>query len=593
MKKKTVIIGFILTLIYSIRLLYLDSDGLAFGLGQISSFDEGYYNELGIQISREAFITILKNGLQDPHVANARTFFISNVLVGISLKIFGNNYWGLRIPYVLMGWISGFFLYLLVRKIVPQSYLIHLFVLIQYVFDFNIWILSRGAVTVVPCMLASTIMAWGFISIKENRKRWLFLGFVGVCSLTLVYMGLPFLLILTGEFLLFPVVMKRTFLKECFTPVNNESGLYLAFGIIGGGAISEVLYRLFYRVSLYKALRDTLLAHAEKISFVYLGTLIRNRNSVIEATSNTSPSIPSSSNLTDTVGDGVIRSLFGYWTSNVFRYNPLLLILTIISFICLIHMIIVYKDKISLFLFLFIGTHILQTVFISTNTASKSAITYPIVLLAIAYAMDNCIGKKRISEKRIMQYFLVSIIISTGLFLRQNEELSVVRNGVRVSYIITMIAILLCLISKDRRYLILSYAGSLIVMCVFIYNMILHNPTYTFRDMMIDLGETTENGALVEGAGANLYNYCTTPVAFYDHYKGAGHDFDTMYQSFVEACYSIDDLYILSGGIDEWNERIQSTPFEFIALKKYPLEYYKYTPHDSDMILYIKSHGSK
>lgn len=79
--------------------------------------------------------------------------------------------------------------------------------------------------------------------------------------------------------------------------------------------------------------------------------------------------------------------------------------------------------------------------------------------------------------------------------------------------------------------------------------------------------------------GFNLYNLCESPANIYDHYKGEGDDYKTMYQSMISECYEYDNLYYIgyvsSGGwnVEGINELLKDTPYEFIEVKVYSREY--------------------
>ena len=156
---------------------------------------------------------------------------------------------------------------------------------------------------------------------------------------------------------------------------------------------------------------------------------------------------------------------------------------------------------------------------------------------------------------------------------------------------------LIVFIGLRKRYLLIScVAMSCAFMAFLSFYYALYNPTYTDREMLIDLGKQTNNGMLINGTGLSLYNYCKSPANVYDHYKGAGYDYDTMWKSMVDACYEYDELYYVGYYEDnEWNvsrlmERLDNTGYSFEEIARYRRAYGAASQwdHTEDQILYKK-----
>ncbi|MDE6845451.1 MAG: glycosyltransferase family 39 protein, partial [Lachnospiraceae bacterium] len=529
---------------------------------QVQPIDELYYNEIAVKIYKYGLSGVINGTWSSTSVANAKTFLIPNLLTAFSLKIFGNNFWGLKVPYVLMGYCSGILIYILIRHIVPGKKWIHLLIMISYVLDFNIFMLSRDAVTVMPCMLACLITVIGVFKISHVSRKWLFLGFWSVVSFCLVYMGLPFIAVVTGVLLIISV----------FSFAENRIRKIVMYfiGITLGVVTSEIASRVFFQQHIIKTIKDTMVAHKGKIGglplFKNIGKLIVN---------------------------------FGaYWLSNVFRYNYILLLFGIISMIVLLIVTVTKKDKIACILLTFIGAHWVQTIFLNNMTASKAAITYPILLLGVGYVVsayyEEFILEKGI--KREISLVMIGVFTVGAIWIEYGATAGTktsFRYAILFISLVTALIVCICILFGKKKIVIIPWVMTLGIMCSMSFYYALYNPTYSDRELMKDLGRETSDGMVISGVGFNLYNLCESPANIYDYYKGEGCDENTMYQSMIDACYEYDDLYYIGYAlgdvrtVDILNELLKDTPYEFVGVKVYPREYERVESgsHDSDMVL--------
>lgn len=569
-RKKEILTGVALTMIYFIRILFLDADVNAFEIAQVQPIDELYYNEIAIKIYKYGWSALMNGLCASPSVANARTFFLPNILTAFSLKIFGNNFWGLKLPYVLMGYLSGLFLYILLKKIIPNKKNIHLAVMLSYVFDFNVFLLSREAVTVMPCMLACLIAALGIFMISNTCAKWFFLGSWSVISFCLIYMGLPFI------FVAAVVLLTASFLWEHRKNANKKIIAYLA-GLASGIAISELVSDIVFKQHLIDTIRDTLVAHGDKVGGISVFSSLK-----------------------------IFTSHFcSYWLSNVFMHNYLLLLLSMIAMVILLAAFILRKDRIAFVLLVFIGMHWAQTIFLDNMTASKATITYPIILLGISYVFSNYWQEfslqKGIKRKAVL---VIMAILSVGaIMLDVIINRNIVNKNVtaffsillEIVFLAALAAVWTCVLFQRRKELTIVWISTLCVMCAMSFYYTLYRPAYTDVALMTDLGQKTSNGMVINGKGFNLYNLCESPADGYDHYKGVGYDYETTDQSMVAACFRYEELYYIETvggeGVMKLNKLLENTPYRFVEIKRYSRKYGLNNPGDhlQDQILYKKT----
>lgn len=551
-------VGIILSIIYFIRLLFLDADVKTFAVAQVQPIDELYYNEIAVKIYKYGLSGVVNGTWSDTSVANAKTFLIPNLITALSLKVFGNNFWGLKVPYVLMGYCSGILLYILIRYIVPEKKWIHLLIMISYVLDFNIFMLSRDAVSVMPCMLAGLIAAIGVFKISHVSIKWFFLGFWSVVSLCMVYMGLPFIAVATAVLLVISVI----FLAED----RIKKIVMYCIGITTGVVASEIASLVLFQQHIVKTIKDTMIAHGGKIiglsQFKDIGKLI--------------------------------QLFLAYWSSNVFKYNYILLLFGLISMIVLLVATVTRKDKIACILLIFIGMHWAQTIFLKGMIPSKSTITYPFILLGVGYAISTYY-KEFIFEKGIKRKISLVVIsvLSVGAIRLEYMATSSIkmcfRYGILFISLITALMVWIWILFDKKRVMIVPWIMTLGIMSSMSFYYALYKPTYLDQELMKDLGRETADGMVINCGGFNLYNLCEPPVNLYDYYKGEGYDLETMHQSVVDACYEYDELYYIGyvSTIEDINEWVKDTQYKFIELKVYSREYGREEPgsHDSDLIL--------
>lgn len=558
---------FLFVLIYCLRLPYLDADVKTFSVAQVQPMDELYYNEIAVKIHDFGIGALINRECADPSVANAKTFLFSNLVTGAFMSMFGKNFWAMKFPYFLMGLLNGILLLLSAEILIPNKKKTHLAIMMAYVLDFNVFMLSREAVTVMPCMLACILYFYVLLKIDKAWLKWSFAGFFPAIALTMVYMGLPFLM---------PVGLTLLFI-ECFW--QKESRVinicaYILGNVIGIG-ISECVSRILFHQHVLKTILDTMSAHGSKLSGIHVFGSVR----------------------------GCIANAVSYWTSNVYRYNYVMLIFSVATFLLLIYGIIKKKDKTSFTLFIFILIHWAQTFFLNNMTPSKATITYPIMLLSIGYVYDrwmiDLIKSEGKSRKMWGMICIIALIGSIGLFkMAGHPVITAFKVCLYVILCLTIVAIAISFLKRNYSTLIVPIALSAVVLPTMSIYYTYYQPTFIDKEMMIDLGEVTSDGFLLNGAGFNLYNSCRALTSIYDHYKGEEYNYDTMYAEMIQACYDYEDLYYIgdSDEASEWNvahlnELLKDTPFIFKEVKQYPRAFYIHDvgSHDSDQTLWKKT----
>lgn len=563
--KKYRVIMIILLSVYWFRLLFLDADVSNFQLAQVQPMDEPYYNELGIKMARFGIGSLINGSQSITSVANAKTFFLPSLLSGLSMKAIGNTFWGLKIPFVCMGFVC---LILLAHctYVITKDRAAVLFASAAFVLDFNVLQLTREAVTVIPCMLAVLILFWMLISERLSSCQKAFLGGTwSVLSFCCVYMGLIFPILI-----IFLFAAKETLSKK-------KSGILISYaaGSAVGVLICQIISLTFFQQNIVRTIMDTLAAHGGKINGASksLGVMVTHAKM--------------------------------YWVSNAFRYNFAFAVFLIMSGIGTLYLFFQKKDEIAFLFLIFILSHWGQTVFLDNMTLSKASITFPIGLMCIVYTAKKVFSEECMERKQKVCICVGTFSVFAGICLKiAGYKLNNVGTSSSDNLILAMtamLAVFFIVIGLIRPILLkrsisITIIISWIVMAFFSVKYVYVNPTYADKEMLTDIGEMTENGYVINGLGFSLYNDCTCPVSIYDHYQGIGKDYDTVCEKIYEAARNYDDLYWI-GYADESKERnpsyinenvLKDTPYEFVPLKTYQREYYASVPGDSDMTLFVK-----
>lgn len=558
-RKFALLFGIGMMALYSLRFLLLDADVKNWTLGQIYPVDEFYYNEIALMINRYGLVRTLDGAILTDVISNSKTFVLPNLLTALSMKVFGNNFYGLKIPYIVMGAVIAILLFCIARRMFADQKIIILLVMISFVFDFNVFMLSREAVTVIPCMLACTLFAYGILVIQKDESRLFFIGFWAVISFCMVYMSTVFLVVTS---LLYTVVLLCTRKQN-----RGKKAVYYLAGVVTATILSDLSSLILFRQHIYKTVLDVIFAHRGKFG-----------------------EIP------------YIYRLPHYWGSNVFQYNYLLLVLGVCAFLLCMYAIVVERDNVALIMWMLVGSHWAQTFFLDNMTDSKAAFTFPILLIMVPYTFTKY-GKIWAEGKKGKKigYFVFGLIAVLALIF--NTLLLIFRKvGMEKQdkYFLIIVDVLvffllfLWLFSLKRRWIYIGFCITMMFMSYASVKYVLWNPTYTFRDNMVDIGETTENGAVINGIG--LYNQCIMPASIFDKYRGVGYDYDTMYAGMLDAVEQYDTLYYL-GKTDlenEWsitklNKLLEGSSYQFVPVKTYSNEWWAHKPHDEDWILYVKT----
>lgn len=559
-------------LFYCLRFLYLDADSRPYLLNQIQPIDEMYYNEIAVNIYNMGIKDFITYGVGDPTIPNAKCYLFSNVVTGVSLSILGKNYYALRVQSVVLGFLGMLLVGVAVRtacRKFEKRGVLALLAMSIYVLDFNILAYTRSAITIGPCILAEIVMVWLAVRYADEEARQIFwLSFCSLLSFCTVYMGVSFFVLAVGIWTAFAAI-------KALGDKRKVKRILLAYlsGNLSAFAMSEALSFAFLREHTWDVVLGTFTGFGytirEKVGLLSsLGTWLSNASS--------------------------------FWMSNMFRYNPILLMLFASSVIIWI---LYYRGRREAqFLLLLIGSHWLQMTVLVNANESKSTISYGAVLIFMMFILGTFVLEGRWKSMgfwpglAIAMSGLLSVCLSWLSYRYVSHAFSpvVLRWGI---FLLTAIAFAIwgtaCLARRKAYVFGILFMAFLINTSLLSAKYVYLGNTYDDRDMCIKVGNVAGSAATIGGfpLGCVLYNDTEPVFSTYDRYTEHGMDIGYVDGMYARLVNEYEELYYIGYAreISRLNDvLLAGTGYYFEEVCYFPRTYYAYNEHDADMGIYVK-----
>lgn len=504
------ILFFIFGLYFLTRLLFLDADLPPWGIINYQPVDEGTYAMLALNqynygdISPEIFEGKIEY-ITSPHL---RTNILGNIIIYLSLKIFGDNYWGLRISSVFCGIIILMLLSFIINALLsqynvknPTRQWINLSCLFYFTLDFNFVMACRVVENSIFRLLFIMIIVFLFVEYNKNiLLKFTLMTFITTLSvfgiyITNVFVYLAIFIVLIG----YGIKYGKIYFRNGF------------LGMIFGGILGIIPLEIYY-------------IHVWKTG------AIKNMFDAIHSFSSQTGYTSSSSLRT------LLKTTVHFFASNSNLYNVVLLALMIMSIPFLLFLIAKKKDLNVLFFVAIIISLYLQTLFSEDYIVRKYIIIYPVyfMLLATIIAHKNVIlklvqrilsGSHTVKNKIMIIVYVVLTVsfcitmiwfrffrISDGTINDFSREDILILSITGILSLIFMLGGIYYFISKRKNSIICFSCCALCAITAHLYldfNYIYINPTYTEKQCMIDIGETVGDGYVIGSffpMGYTLYN---------------------------------------------------------------------------------------
>ena len=489
-QKRELIFLLIISIIYFMRVIYIDADIRApWGVLNYQPFDEGAYASLAL--NKVNFGTINPNTyyggefdyVMQGHVINN---LIGNVFTYISLVIFGDNYLGLRFGTIIAGYFVILLFYNTLKKISVDlkkehlrraNYLIF-FLMIYILLNFVFYNATRIVETTLFRLLFVQIITYIFINKNINASiRFFLIGFFSVLSIFLVYITNLFIMFALASIFFFYLFSKRkkqafSFFRWCFL----------------GGATAYILAFIYY----YFVWDTTPIRNALDAVLVFQTTPTYGINSV-----------------------SLIEKVTSFLSSNVFIYNPILIAFLIIGLPYFLKEMIKNKNENILFLVSLVCGLFLQTLISEDYIVRKSlVIFFSMIYLAYYYILDCFTTENRDNTpNKLLRYkickiltilftvFVLIYITIYRIFLIQNGtnlDFSFIDKSLVFS--LSGIAIFYALYEgffrhKGKHYSVcicVCLLGTIAINSLFIFKYNFYKNTYSDKKIMQQLGKIAD-----------------------------------------------------------------------------------------------------
>lgn len=358
------------------RFLFLDQDAPSYMVGGVTQDDEPYYS-LGAIGKYNADEGRLIKGFEQVY-GEALLLFNTHITY-FSLKIFGNNYWGLRLPAVLISLMTILLLADILRVLkINKNYL--LLILLYALTDFYFFLFSRFQAPQIYAVLAITWVLWLYFKYGLSSNKGLFwIGFFIFFAASFIYMLNLFLLMAFGLLVL----------RQCY---NQKKLKPLA--IFGLGVISCLLLYMGALAAISSSFSD-------------ITQIVTKHGGGLK-------SVPSG---VAAVIKDVYSRLIQLPVTNLFRYNLSVLFVFFFAFPYIIYKIVRERDEKHMLYFLFTFALILQAFFSVNYSFKKLIIVFPMVVIVLADVLPAAILHYRQLKNKRKIYLLLYGMILLGLCL--------------------------------------------------------------------------------------------------------------------------------------------------------------------------------
>lgn len=496
------IVFLIILVLFCMRGIDLEKDVPNLGLAMYQPIDEGAYSTVAINLSHYGNLHTTPDGFELQTSPHFRSNMLGNSIQYITFQFFGNNFYGMRLPSVFCA-IGIFFLLACSIKELnhlfgenKKRYRIALLVILAYMCaDFIFLVASRQfEPSIFRCFFTLLTFYIFLKQRKSKRMRYFWLAFLSIASIFFVYLSNFFVLVI-GLFICIVLILQK-----------NKKDFWHAFSFYCLGAVVAFLIaELYYRLVWDTTAIQNLLAAFSTFAQIQDYTVI---------TQNASPIL-------------FLKNIAAFFTSNIFFYNPLLLILTLWSLIINLWIVIKKKDLIYAFIIGAILGLLFQTAFSEDYIMRKSIVILPLLLINIMLAfykskdfLEVLQRQKCITKHILFIIFSVLIILilwkaSRVRFDVYSADFSVTDlNCLLISSIIQCGGCLLYLyftyINPSNRKAVPCIAFIISLICVFSVNIyfsfsqVYLCQQYTEKQVALDLGKSAGNNYVV---GAYVYEY--------------------------------------------------------------------------------------
>ncbi len=482
------------------RLWQLESDLPPYSMIQYQPIDEAYYTIGGLNLYKKGVYDYrMFSGQIRSDVLHLGAFF-ANLSCFITLKIFGNNYFGLRMMPVLL---SGLIFWLLAMVLTGfqadhqtlkkdqdgQLALFVLFLVLPF-FDFSFLLSGRVFEPTVFRMAAFWIVFYfAFRFLKTGWATGLLFGLLSGSAVFWVYPTNAFILL--GGFV---ILLHQKNIKGLAGYLLGIGGAFLIF------------------VLLYGILMKSTLSHDAAYNFfTYSNRVSSGPAAIIE----------------------YVKNIWYIFYGNFFRFNTPWLILAMFSipvyviFVIRHHQTLDHRDRTT---FCYAAAFLLQTVFINDYPRRKMIFLLPLLLI-IAYRVFDLIRREKIKFPRMAVFIFPAglAVLSAAVYvfkIRLNIvphlpafNFSGLENAMNLMSVI-LAALTLWLYLRGKKIIAPALLAGVVIVTQSYYALryLYHRPTYTYREVCREIGRIAGSGKKAIGGLSQAFQLYNDLDTSFNHY---------------------------------------------------------------------------
>ncbi len=525
-KKRYLILALLTILFILTHIIYLESDLPFVGITLYYQVDEMYYNN-------GAFNTYHYGNPVQQLVSflppdDVPTRIVPELFTLLGLLLFGNNYYGLRMPSLF----AAVLVFALLSSIIVNAFrqknqslmameahtsgnlfangtfrmqLMVFFTLLMYMLtDFAFLNASRISEPTIIRMLVMTIFIYACSQMKpasfRSVKAIFILGFLASCAVLFVYIYNLFIYAALALLVFF-----YNYIEDRRIPIKVIF-LFILGTLAGIGLFSAVSSLLF-----------------EQSIIDYFAVMA-----------------PFSSRLASGVSDtsfihNLIRNFAGIFITNFFRYNPAILFIFLIALPPFLYKAYSEKQVLDVFASLLLGFLFFQTLVINDYMFRKLIILMPLVIIVIFEAFiirkefAAQLTKSKMKYRAFRYYWLIftsfAVMFSFALSIwpAALQTMVVLPEDVSIINIAVFIIVFMLITGYfwnrlDRSLLIMSLILLLIPNIYMDYKYVYSRPTFHFKEIMVDMGQYT-NDNITAGGFSYAFRLYNTSIPVLDSYS--------------------------------------------------------------------------
>ncbi len=245
----------LICILFCLRVFHIDQDLPPWGVVTYQPVDEGQYAAPAINLQSFGVINAedtAKTGLKYPVFTeySLRSNLLGNYLTMASLHVLGDNYYGLRVPYVLIG-LANLLLFAATLRTLQREHgsdkrdvWILLAFLVFLLVDFCFYVASRTVEPTSVRLLFIQICTLIYLKMKDSKRlRFFLLGLISVASVFLIYLTNTVLVLAMG------IILLSLWYREGFKAFY-KSTLWFILGAIIGWGLSELYFRAVWDIGV-------------------------------------------------------------------------------------------------------------------------------------------------------------------------------------------------------------------------------------------------------------------------------------------------------------------------------------------------------